>query len=202
MDESKSLPDSVDGEDDEFDRRRAARPFIGVITATAVLYLAKDLLLPIAMAAILAVIFSPVANRLDKLVGRFVSAALLVLAATMAVGGIGYFLTVELTSVAVEVAGYSDNIGTKLAALEKSTPHWLQRVEQGVTSVKQQVEKTPPKPEIHATVTPSAPSSIPSVGTVLKQTVPILTGVGEGLLVIVLLFFLLYGRRDLRDRFV
>ena len=42
---------------------------------------------------------------------------------------IGYFLTVEFTSVAAEVAGYSDNIGTKLTALEKSTPSWLQRVE-------------------------------------------------------------------------
>jgi methanogenic corrinoid protein MtbC1 len=36
----------------------------------------------------------------------------------------------------------------------------------------------------------------------LKQTLPVATGFGEGLLVIVLLFFLLYGRRDLRDRFV
>jgi predicted PurR-regulated permease PerM/methylmalonyl-CoA mutase cobalamin-binding subunit len=202
MDESKSLTDSIDGEDDDFDRRRAAGPFIGVITVTAVLYLAKDLLLPIAMAAILAVIFSPVANRLDKLVGRFVSAALLVLAATMAVGGIGYFLTVELTSVAVEVAAYSDNIGTKLAALEKNTPHWLQRIEQGITSVKQHVEKTSPKPKANSTAVLSPPSSIPSVSDVLKQTIPILAAFGESLLIIVLLFFLLYGRRDLRDRFV
>jgi len=31
----------------------------------------------------------------------------------------GYLLTIELTAVAGQVAGYSDNIGNKLAALEK-----------------------------------------------------------------------------------
>ena len=37
---------------------------------------------------------------------------------------------------------------------------------------------------------------------VLKPAWPILSGLGEGLLIIVLLFFLLYARRDLRDRLV
>ena len=130
MEEPKSLPNLFgDNNDEGFDGGRAAWPFIGVIVATAVLYLAKDILLPIAMAAILAVIFSPIANRLDRFVGSFISAALVVIAAITAVVAIGYFLTVEFTSVAAEVAGYSDNIGTKLTALEKSTPSWLQRVE-------------------------------------------------------------------------
>jgi hypothetical protein len=37
---------------------------------------------------------------------------------------------------------------------------------------------------------------------VLRPVWPILSGVGEGLPIIVLLFFLLYARRDLRDRLV
>jgi predicted PurR-regulated permease PerM/methylmalonyl-CoA mutase cobalamin-binding subunit len=203
LEELKTLANSLDDNADEsFDGRRAAWPFIGVITATTVLYLAKDILLPVAMAAILAVIFSPVANRLEKFVGRFVSAALVVLAAIAAVGAIGYFLTIELTSVAVEIAGYSDNIGTKLAALERETPFWLQRVEGGVVSVQQRLEKNHPKPKAHSIAEQSLPSSTLTVGDVLKQTMPIVTAFGESLLIIVLLFFLLYGRRDLRDRFV
>jgi predicted PurR-regulated permease PerM len=202
MEEPKSLQNSFgDNNDDGFDGARAARPFIGVITITAVLYFGKDILLPIAMAAILAVIFSPIANRLDRFVGRSVSAALVVLAAITAVGAIGYFLTVELTSVAVEVAGYSDNIGAKLTALEKSTPSWLQRVERGVANVEQRLEKTHFKPKTHAIAAQTPPLSTSTLDA-LKQTLPVATGFGEGLLVIVLLFFLLYGRRDLRDRFV
>ena len=203
MEEPKSLPNLFgDNNDEGFDGGRAAWPFIGVIVATAVLYLAKDILLPIAMAAILAVIFSPIANRLDRFVGSFISAALVVIAAITAVVAIGYFLTVEFTSVAAEVAGYSDNIGTKLTALEKSTPSWLQRVERGVANVQQQLEKTHPKPKARATAAQNPPSSTLTIGEVLKQTIPVATDFGEGLLVIVLLFFLLYGRTDLRDRFV
>jgi predicted PurR-regulated permease PerM len=203
MEEPKSLANSSnDDNGDGFDGGRAARPFIGILVITAVVYFGKDILLPIAMAAILAVIFSPIANRLDRFVGRFASAAVVVLAAIAAVGAIAYFLTVELTSVAVEVAGYSDNIASKLAVLEKSTPSWLQRVERGVANVQQQLEKNHPKPKPRSTAAQSTPSSTPTTGDVLKQTVPVATGFGECLLIIVLLFFLLYGRRDLRDRFV
>jgi predicted PurR-regulated permease PerM len=53
----------------------AARSFLAAIVATVVLYFGKDILLPLAMAAILAVAFSPIASRLEPFVGRFVSAA-------------------------------------------------------------------------------------------------------------------------------
>jgi len=78
------------------------------------------------MAAILAVAFSPIASRLEPFVGTVRQRGLMVLVAVSAIGVTGYFLMVEeLTSVAVEVAGYSDNIATKLVALEGSTPPWL-----------------------------------------------------------------------------
>lgn len=79
MEEPKGSPNLFgDNSDEGFDGSRAARPFVGVVTVTAVLYLGKEVLLPVAMAAILAVIFSPVANRLDRFIGRFFSAALVV----------------------------------------------------------------------------------------------------------------------------
>ena len=118
------------------------RPILGVIVATVVLYFGKDILLPLAMASILAVAFSPIASRLETFVGRFVSAALVVVLAITAIGAIGFFLTVELTSVAVEVAGYSNNIAAKLASLQGSTPAWLQTIEHGVKDVERRLQKT------------------------------------------------------------
>ena len=55
--------------------------FSAVIVATVVLYFGKDILLPLVMASILAVAFSPIASRLETFVGRFVSAALVVVLA-------------------------------------------------------------------------------------------------------------------------
>lgn len=53
----------------------------------------------------------------------------------MVVGGIGYFLTVELTSTAVQITDYTDNIAAKITALRGSTPEWLQRIEDGIKDV-------------------------------------------------------------------
>lgn len=178
-------------------RFRAVRPIIGVIVATAVFWLARDLLLPLAMAAVLAVIFSPIASRLEGFIGRVSSAVVVVAVTIAALGAIGYFLTVELASVAVEVAGYSDNIAIKISSLEKSTPEWLHTVQEGVSNVQHQLRWKVPR---SAVVQPS--SQLPNTHDLVRQALPIASDIGEGALVIVLLFFLLYCRKDLRNRLV
>ena len=200
MSRSNSYTD--DGSDDVFDSSRAARPILAVIVTTAVLYFGANILMPLAMAAVLAVIFSPVATRLERYVGSLISAALVVLAAVVSLVAVGYFLTVELTEVAVEVSGYSDNIAVKLSALEKGTPLWLQQVESGVGEVEQRLQETNHKKDKRKPATVQTLPTSPALTEVLKPAVPVLAAVGKGLLVIVLLFFLLYSRRDLRDRFV
>jgi predicted PurR-regulated permease PerM/methanogenic corrinoid protein MtbC1 len=169
-----------------------------VIIATAVLYAAKDLLLPLAIAMVLAVIFSPIATRLEKPVGRALSAAAIVLMTIMALAVIVYFLTVELTSVAVRVADYSDNIAIKIASVEKNTPDWVQRVKDGIANVQHQLRWEAPRSFSARQTTAGLPNS----GELVKQALPIASDAAEGTLIIVLLFFLLYARKDLRDRMV
>ena len=179
-----NLPD--DDREEGLDDGGITRPILAVIVATAVLYLGKNILLPLAMASILAVAFSPITSRLETFVGRFVSAALVVVLAIATIGAIGFFLTVELTSVAVEVAGYSNNIAAKLASLQGSTPSWLQAVEHGVKDVEQQLEKSGPEPTGGPPQTVQAQAAPPAVSEVLKPAWPIISGFGEGLLIIVL----------------
>ena len=63
-----------------------------------------------------------------------------------AIVAMGYFLTIQLTTVAEQVANYSDNIGNKLAALEKSTPPWLAHIKEAVSEVQRRVESANPAP--------------------------------------------------------
>jgi predicted PurR-regulated permease PerM len=181
----------------------SAGPIVAIIIATVVLYFAKDILMPLTMALLLAVIFSPIASRLDRFVGTFVSAALVVIAAVTIVVAIGYFVTIELTAVAVQVSDYSDNVATKLTALKGSTPEWLQRVEDGIKDVEQQLNDLGPQSKrakpAGIVQAPAAPSYLEQAA---KPVVPILSALFETLLVVVLMFFLLYGRNDLRDRLV
>ena len=191
---------SYDESDDRFDMLRVALPICALIIGTGALYLGRPVLLPLAIALILSVVFSPVATRLEPYCGRFISAALVVLLVIGFIGALGYFLTIELTTVADQVSEYSDNIGNKIAALEKNTPPWLQHVKEAVTDVQNRVAGANPAPrkprEVMALPVPA------SLSDSLKPVAPIVDAVVNTLLIIVLMFFLLYSRKDLRDRFV
>jgi predicted PurR-regulated permease PerM/methanogenic corrinoid protein MtbC1 len=176
-------------------------PLLALIIATGALSLAKDVLVPLTAALILGVVLSPISGRLERSIGRGFSAGLLVLAGVAIIVSVAYVTIVELAAVADEVAGYSDNIASKLAAIEKSTPPWLRHTETALSSVTERVEKSSsnlPRTAHAETVTISSsflrddlPNLMPALAAVVK--IP---------LVIVLLFFILYSRRDLRDRFV
>src|SRR5712671_2859254 len=189
--------------DEEPEAGGSAKAIIAVIVAIAVLYVAKDILLPLAIASLLAVVFTPIASRLERFVGRFASSALIVIAVVSSLVAVGYFLTVQLTAVAVEMTDYSDNIAAKLAKIATSTPEWLQRIESGVKDVQQQVQNAGPHlPKARPPTIVQAQVVAPTASDVLKPALPILAGIAEGSLIIVLFFFLLYGRRDLRDRLI
>ena len=177
-----------------------AVPVCASIIATGALYLGKPVLLPLAIALILSVVFSPIATRLEQYFGRLISAALVVLVAVGVISAMGYFLTVELTAVADQVSEYSDNIGNKLAALEKNTPPWFQHIKDAVSDVQRRMAGANPAPRQPRPVM-AQPVSAP-LSDSLKPVVPIVEGMVNVLLVIMLLFFLLYSRKDLRDRFV
>ena len=178
-------------------------PLCVMIIATGALYLGRPVLLPLAIALILSVVFSPVASRLEPYFGRLVSAALVVLVAIGLLSAMGYFLTIELTGVADQVAGYSDNIGNKLAALEKNTPPWLQHIQEAVTEVQRRVASANAAPAAARQPREVMAMPVPApLSDSLKPVIPIVDGLVNALLIIMLLFFLLYSRKDLRDRFV
>ncbi len=199
-----TAPLSIEGEHHHRPvREGAATPVLAIIVATVVLYFAKEILIPLTMATVLAVIFSPLAAWLERFVGSFVSAAMVVFATVTLVIGLGYFVSVELTQVAVQVTSYTDNIATKLTALRGSTPEWLQRVQNGVKDVEQQVGvQALAVPKRSKAVTVVQTPTQTDLGQMIKPAIPILSALFESLVVIVLMFFLLYGRMDLRDRMV
>ncbi|MDO8434488.1 MAG: AI-2E family transporter [Candidatus Binatus sp.] len=188
--------------DDSDDSARPTRTWVTVIVATAVLYFAREILLPIAVAVVLAVIFSPIATRLERFVGRLAGAAMVVIAAVGVVGALGYFMTIELSAVAVEVAGYPTNIANKLSGLQSITPPWVQRIEQSIEEVQRQVERSSPAPKARKPPVIVAQATPAPVTAALKPIIPLLSAIAEMVLVTVLLFFLLYGRYELRDRIV
>jgi predicted PurR-regulated permease PerM len=178
-------------------KQRAGRPVIGFIIATAVIYFAKDILVPVALALVLAVIFAPVATQLERIGGRFVGALLVVILAISLVATVSDFLTVELTAVAEHVAGYSNNIANKLTAMEKGTPSSIQHIEKGIREVEERLQQNP---STNTSQNRQTFSSSTPLTEATKAAKPLISGIGGFLIVVVLLFFVLYERSDLRRR--
>src|ERR1700683_2925943 len=179
-------------EDDDYSQvlaiLRIGLPILAIVIATAVLYFGRDILLPLAMATMLSVIFSPVAGRLEKIFGRLAGTALVVFGAIAMVGGITYYLTTELTSVADDLTGYSDNIANKLTALQKNTPAGLQRIELAIEDVERRVAAANPKQvKVLTRQVEAVPQS--SLGDDLKPFAPVLSGLGDPSVLFGLVFF-------------
>ncbi len=185
-----------------------ARTAIGVIIVVAVLYFAKEILIPLAIAAVLAVVFSSLASSLERIIGRFLSTVLVVAATMVGIGALVYFMAVQLTDVAVSVSSHSDTIARKINAIQGTTPDWLARIESGVTKIEKRIQpaKGSSQPVHHAVAQPPVNSNSSSLSStiehILAPLLPMLAGIAELFLIIVLFFFLLYEREDLHDRLV
>jgi predicted PurR-regulated permease PerM len=175
------------------------RALLGVVVAAAVLYVAKDILIPFALAAMLALLLSPMANLTERFMGRTLGTALPVLLAVGAITMSSYYFTVELSGVADDLVDYSDNIADKINALQLSAPPIIRRIEGAVEEIQHQVSK----PE-HKRHQPPVVQSLPppSVTDKISPTLQVLAAFAQLSIVLLLLFFLLFYRSDLRDRLV
>jgi predicted PurR-regulated permease PerM len=175
------------------------RRIVGLLVAATVLYVAKSVLIPLAIATMLTVILSPVAGRLERFVGRTLSAALLVLLSVALLGGLAYFFTSELTGVAREVASYSENITHKIAALKSTLPSSLASIKHLIDTIDAQIGGVRGSSNVPVVQIMPPPKSIADQ---LSPTIPVIGGLFQAFMVIVLMFFLLYDRHGLRDRMV
>ena len=89
-----------------------------LIAVIAVLYLAREILIPLAFAITLALILTPAVIWLQKIrLGRVPAVALVMIFTIAAAGGIGWVIFNQLVGVANELPRYQQNIHNKLEAM-------------------------------------------------------------------------------------
>ena len=76
----------------------------------AVLYVGRDILIPIALAALITFLLSPVVGRLERWLGRIASVLLVVLMLFALIGAIGWMLTTQTIDLASKLPDYQANI--------------------------------------------------------------------------------------------
>src|SRR5215213_7941436 len=102
--------------------RNSSSPLLtlaALVVAVAALHLAKDILLPLALAILISFLLTPLANRLERWgLGRVISVIAVVSVTFVVLGIIGWIVTSQLVDLGVKLPGYRSNLIAKVREIK------------------------------------------------------------------------------------
>lgn len=204
----------------------AARALVGIWTISlaafvmATLYLARDLLIPLALATLLTFLLAPLVSRLERGVGRIGAVLLVVTLILVTTGAAGWVLTRQLVDLATKLPDYKENIQKKLRSIKLPAGGRFTQFAATVEELKKdlpgaEARETAQVPGKAATTVLTEPSSRPALPVQIIETskatpfqllqvilAPVLGPIGTAGLVLLLVVFMLLKREDLRSRLI
>ena len=187
-------------------------PYGVLIGTVAILYFAKEILIPLALALLFSFLLGPLVRRLEHCGLRRVPAVLLVAAAFFCVFGSVAWLTVaQVMDLAAKVPGYQDNIQHKFESL-RGHGGSLQKAVEVIETVEKKAADGNKEPDAaHEAPVPAASEKVPLPVRVVEPPAspplflrnlfgPLLGPLGTAGIVIIFTVFMLIQREDLRDR--
>jgi predicted PurR-regulated permease PerM len=192
-------PVSVLGDKRSQDRRQSNTRILSVtVIVIAILYLAKPVAVPIALAILFSFLLTPIVAVLERTILRRTGA--IVLSLGLAVSGIsigGWWIYQQFNAVAKEFAdaASSHHIEEKVSFLTRRSPAGLALFARTLQRVADSADKVE-KPDLKVRVVPDRKNLADHYRT-LAPTVEV---VASGFLVVVLVFFLMQDREQLRDK--
>jgi predicted PurR-regulated permease PerM len=171
--------------------------FIALVIATAVLYLAAEVLIPLAIATLLAFLAAPAVRRLERWKLPRLAATLVVAAVGFGViFAIGAIAATQALSLAAKLPEYRHNIATKIHALRhpdrKTT---IGKAAEAIKDIERQAAPEPP---------PLPVKEMPATAfeALAQLTAPVAKPLAMTLAVIVFTILMLVDRENMRDRLI
>ena len=181
---------------------------LSVVIVVGVLYFARVVVIPLALAVLFAFLFAPLVIRLRCWgLGRVFSSILVVSFSFLIMSVIGTVMSTQLTDLAHKMPEYEQNVQHKVQSIRATGGSWLDRISRVVGSLTDGFAPTSPtrdnrtgqqKPvqvEIHKPV--FAPMDI--IQKALGSVLNVMLTLG---IVVVFVIFMLIEREDLRDRLI
>jgi predicted PurR-regulated permease PerM len=203
-----------------------AKALVGIWTVSltafvvAALYLARDLLIPLTLAALLTFLLAPLVTRVERWLGRIGAVLLVVALILVATGAVGWVLTRQVVDLAAKLPDYKQNIQAKLRSFKLPTGGRFTRFSDAVEELKKdfpgaaapEITQVPGKPDTGVLKPPTTAAALPvQPSETLKASpfhlvqviiAPLLGPLGTAALVLLLVVFMLLKREDLRNRLI
>jgi predicted PurR-regulated permease PerM len=168
-----------------------------LVGATAVLYLARDVLIPFALAILAAFLLAPAVRLFERWkLGRVVSAFLVVLLALSLVASIGWIAGTQAVSLAAKLPEYRANIFTKIRTLREPGTGTIAKAQEAIKELEQEAAPSPQQP-MPVVQTPQSPYS-----QLLEFITPFAKPAAMALAVIVFTILMLLHRENMRERLI
>ncbi len=186
----------------------------------AVLYLAREVLIPVALAVLFSFLLSPLVRRLERCRLWRVPAVLLTTFLFFGLFGVlGYVTVRQVSDLAAKLPDYQDNIQHKLQSL-RGQGSSLQTAEKVLSNLQSKSAETPAEPlkpngksgiVLPGALAPSVAARAPVLVSVVEPPAsaptflrnlfgPLLGPLGTAFVVVIFTVFMLIKREDLRDR--
>ena len=168
----------------------------GLLIAAAILYLARDVLIPLALAILLSFLLAPLVRQLERWrLGRVFATLIAVAIAFSAIAGIGWIATKQALSLTAKLPEYRANISKKIRAVREPQEGSLGKAAEAIKDLES--EAAPGAAPLAVTETP--PTALAALREMLG---PFVHPVGTALAVIVFTILLLLNRENMRERLI
>lgn len=187
---------------------------VTAVVTIAVLYLAKPVLVPLALAILFTFLLAPLVTLLERIrLPRVLAIFLVILLAGGVVGAIGWTVTRQLVEVVVHLPVYRSNITDKIAKLHNTKPTSYVRAQRELERLSREIDFSSAgavegRSRIRARRPGSSPArplavqEVKAKGNNLETLHGVLDTMMSILLVVVFTFFMLLQREGLRNRII
>jgi predicted PurR-regulated permease PerM len=170
---------------------------VGLLVAAAVLYLARDVLIPLALAILLSFLLAPVVRRLEHWkLGRIASTFIVVVVSFSLIGAIGWIAGAQAISLAANLPEYRANISAKIRAVKEPGESKIAQAAEAIAELEREADPSPQEP---LQVTPTAQTAL---GQLAEWVAPFVKPVATVLAVVVFTILMLLNRENMRERLI
>jgi predicted PurR-regulated permease PerM len=173
-----------------------------IVLVVTILWIAKAILLPLALGLIFAFILTPLVRVFDRMrIPRFAGVTLTLLLALSVVGGVGYVIVDQFLDLSAQVTKYTSSMRKKVSELRLGNDAALRQFTRAVDRVTEQLDENAAdqRRAQPVRVVPSRPTPTERLEYVANTVFePLVSTV----IVLALISFLLGQREDLRDRII
>jgi len=169
---------------------------IALVVVAAILYLARDVLVPLVLAILLSFLLAPAVSLLERWrLGRVPATAVVVILGFSMIGAVGWFAASQAVSLAANLPEYRENIISKIRALRAPSGGKLGEAAEAIRDLEE--EATPEQPPLAVKETAATP-----LAALLEWIAPFAKPLGMALAVIIFTILMLLNREDMRDRLI